>query len=104
MATSTKTRPTPSSALTKDHDVICDWAKKRDGVPATVAGTQTKGDVGMLRLKFQDTSSKNLEEITWEQFFQKFDQNDLQLLYQEKTRDGKLSRFFKFVSGKGRTK
>ena len=37
------------------------------------------------------------EEISWEQFFQTFDDRGLALLHQDKTSDGKMSRFFKFV-------
>jgi len=41
---------------------------------------------------------KALEEISWEEFFEKFDESHLQFLYQDKTKDGKISRFHKFVS------
>jgi len=38
-----------------------------------------------------------LEEISWNEFFEIFDENKLAFLYQEKTEDGKQSRFSKFV-------
>ena len=37
------------------------------------------------------------EEISWEQFFEKFDENKLAFLYQDKTSGGEESRFFKLV-------
>lgn len=43
------------------------------------------------------TGAKTLQHISWEEFFTKFDESDLVFLYQEKTRDGRTSRFRKFV-------
>ena len=37
--------------------------------------------------------------IEWGEFFEIFDENDLNFLYQDKTADGGTSRFNKFVSG-----
>lgn len=42
-----------------------------------------------------------LERVSWEDFFEKFDEVGLEFLYQDKTRDGETSRFFKFVSRDG---
>jgi len=38
-----------------------------------------------------------LEKVSWDEFFEKFDQSNLEFLYQEKTADGQTSRFNKFV-------
>ena len=38
-----------------------------------------------------------LEEIEWDEFFRKFEESDLAFLHQDRTGDGKLSRFHKFV-------
>ena len=86
-----------SSKTTRDHDEIRKWVEKRGGHPATVRGT---GDeVGILRIDFPGYSGEGkLEEITWEEFFEKFDEKDLAFIYQEKTADGKESRFSKLVS------
>ena len=40
---------------------------------------------------------ESLDHISWEDFFDKFDEARLAFLYQEKTSDGKTSRFHKFV-------
>jgi len=37
--------------------------------------------------------------LTWGEFFEKFDEAELSFLYQEKTGDGKVSRFHKFIHG-----
>ena len=38
-----------------------------------------------------------IDEIGWDEFFQKFDESDLEFLYQDRTKDGNISRFHKFV-------
>ncbi len=84
------------SNTTTDHDQIRRWAEARDGEPATVGGTQQGGDdAGILRIAFTDD---DLERISWEEFFEKFDEENLAFVYQEETADGQESRFFKFVS------
>ena len=40
---------------------------------------------------------ESLQEISWEQFFEKFDDQGLALLYQEKTARGAKSNFNKLV-------
>jgi hypothetical protein len=85
------------TTTTTDHDAIRRWAEERGGRPATVKGTESRGDdAGILRIDFQDPDD-DLEEISWEQFFEKFDSENLAFLYQEKTKDGSESRFFKLV-------
>lgn len=86
------------SKTTYDHDTVRQWVIDRGGVPAAVKGTGDNADIGMLRIKFPDyRGTAALTDISWDQFFQKFEDKQLALLYQETTSDGKLSRFFKFV-------
>lgn len=88
------------SKTTTDHDVIKSWIEKRGGKPSTVKGTGNKKDgIGILRIDFPGYSGEDtLVAITWEQFFEAFEANDLEFLYQEKTANGKESHFSKFVS------
>ena len=89
-----------SSNVTTDHKKIRKWVEERGGHPATVKGTESgKDDVGILRIDFPGYSGEGkLEEISWEEFFAKFDESELAFLYQDKTADGKESRFNKLVS------
>ncbi len=89
------------SKTTTNHDEIKKWVEERNGRPATVKNTGRDGeDAGLLRIDFPGYSGEDsLEEISWEDFFRKFDENNLKFLYQEKTEDGKQSRFNKFISG-----
>lgn len=87
---------------TTDHDTIRQWAEERNGRPAAVTDTGDEDDPGILRIYFPEVgqeAGKNepLDEITWEEFFEKFDDNNLQFLYQNETADGNTSRFFKFT-------
>jgi hypothetical protein len=83
-----------SSNTTTDHDEIRKWAEKRKGNPAKV---KTKGEGGILRIDFGEPED-NLETISWDEFFEIFDENKLAFLYQDETRDGGTSRFNKFVN------
>jgi hypothetical protein len=87
------------SKTTQDHDQIRNWAEERGGKPSHVKGTGGKHDPGLLRIDFPGYSGEGkLEEITWDEFFEKFDEQELTLVYQEKTADGKKSNFNKLVS------
>jgi hypothetical protein len=82
---------------TTDHDKIREWAETRGGHPATVKRTERGKEAGILRLDF-DPPDESLEKISWDDFFEKFEDADLAFLYQDKTAAGKQSRFHKFVS------
>jgi hypothetical protein len=83
------------SKTTTDHDEIRRWAESRGGRPASVEGTGN-GDPGVLRIDFGDPEDR-LEEISWDEWFDKFDKENLAFLYQEETKEGGESRFFKLV-------
>jgi hypothetical protein len=83
--------------VTTDHDKIREWAEERGGVPATVKNTKSDGDPGVLRLDFEP-KDKALEPIDWDDFFDKFDDEGLAFLYQDRTAEGKVSRFHKFIN------
>lgn len=86
--------------VTTDHDEIRKWAEARGARPAAVRSTQSKDDVGIIRLEFPGAPNAKddaLEEISWEEFFEKFDESNLALLYQEETASGRRSNFNKLV-------
>ncbi|MGN6638077.1 MAG: hypothetical protein ACTHJ8_04140 [Mucilaginibacter sp.] len=88
-----------TSEKTHDHKKIQRWAEQRRGVPARVRDTGSKNDEGVLRIHFpkHNESDNKLEEIDWNDFFDKFDEAELDFLYQDKKEDGELSTFHKFV-------
>ena len=95
----TKSATVAASFTTRDHDVIKAWAESRGGTPADVQGTGDKG-AGVLRIEFRDEGDR-LEDVGWDAFFQTFDDSDVDFLYQERTSDGSVSRFHKFVRADG---
>jgi ferritin-like metal-binding protein YciE len=90
-----------SGNTTTDHEEIRRWAEERGGKPACVRGTGGKGDIGMLRIEFPgkpNAKDAKLQPISWDDFFEKFDERNLALVYQEKTARGQKSNFNKLVS------
>ena len=87
-----------SSKMTTDHEEVRRWAEQRGAKPSTVRGTEREEEVGVLRLDFPGYSGEGrLEEISWEQFFEKFEESELALVYQDQTADGVRSNFNKLV-------
>jgi len=85
--------------VTTDHEEIKQWVEERGGHPARVKGTEKGDGGGLLRIDYPGFSGEDtLEAITWDEFFEAFDNNDLAFLYQEETKGGKESRFSKLIS------
>lgn len=87
------------STTTTDHEEIKRWVEERGGRPAIVKGTEND-ETGLLRIDFGEPD-EDLESIPWDEFFRIFEERKLAFLYQDKTKDGHESRFFKFVSRNG---
>jgi len=88
-----------TSKITTDHEEIKRWVTERGGHPARVKGTEDKKSAGLLRIDYPGyAGEETLEPISWEEFVNAFEKNRLAFLYQDKTSDGKLSRFSKLIS------
>lgn len=84
-----------SARATANHETIQRWVEGRGGSPAHVKATAQGDDPGILRIDFPGYSGEHtLEHLSWEQFFDWFERNDLAFLYQ----DNSDSRFNKLVS------
>lgn len=70
----------------------------REATPATVPGTEHGDHLGVLRFDFPGYGGQDLAEVSWEEWFNTFDQRDLQFVFQEHTRDGSQSNFFRLTS------
>lgn len=71
---------------TTNHDEIRRWAESKGGKPAAVKRTHQDGDVGIIRIMFPDnpqSSHDALVEISWDEFFEQFEESGLALLYEE---------------------
>jgi hypothetical protein len=88
------------SKYTIDHDEIRKWAEARGGKPATIEGTAKRGEEGgLLRIDFPGgASDPPLKQISWEAFFEKFDEAELGMVYQDEKADGETSYFCKLIN------
>jgi hypothetical protein len=78
---------------TTNHDEIRTWAERHGGQPAAVKATHRGDDVGIVRIMFPKAPHSEhdaLEPISWEQFFDEFDDRDLALLYEPESNFNKL--------------
>jgi hypothetical protein len=88
-----------SSHTTTDLKTIKKWAEERGGKPSRVISTADKDGGGVLRIDFPGYSGEgSLEEISWEDWYETFNERKLAFLYQDHTAGGKESRFFKLIS------
>jgi len=85
-----------------DHETIRRWVEERGGRPATVRGTGDTGDVGVLRIDFPGgAGGESLEPISWDEWFEKFEESRLAFVYQDEKASGEGSTFFKLVRRDG---
>ena len=85
--------------VTTDHDFIRRWAEERGAKPSAVIRTESDDDVGIIRLDFPGYSGGgSLEEISWGDWFENFEQSKLAFLHQDETAGGKKSNFNKLIS------
>ena len=78
--------PSTHVVFTRDHDVIRDWAKKRQAVPATGEATESgpatvdvnDGGAG-VRFNFPGTGS--YRPISWDEWFGNFDTHDCAFVF-----------------------
>ena len=79
---------------TRDHAAIRHWAETRGGHPAVVERTE------ILRIDFDEPGGNDdeaLRRLSWDEFFAVFDDRGLEFLHQDRTADGRVSRFNKLV-------
>ena len=87
------------TTTTTDHDEIRRWVEEHDGTPASVRGTERSDEAGVLRIDFPGgAGTDELEHISWEEWFEKFEAENLAFLYRERKASGEDSTFFKLVS------
>lgn len=80
--------------MTRNHDVIRQWAEERGAQPATT-GNRHDGRPGVLRFDFPGYGGGRLEHISWDDWFRTFDERDLVFVYQERLKSGRPSNFFR---------
>lgn len=98
MARSTTSGAQNSQILTK-HEEIRQWAEARGGSPARVKATGGKDDAGIIRIDFPGYSGEqSLEHISWDEWFEKFEEKELALVVENQPPEGDKSHFNKLVN------
>ena len=80
---------------TDDREEIKSWIEDRNGIPGMERGTGENGIYTVLGIKFSWNKNDILKEISWKEFFDKFEKYNLVFGFQEKTIRGTRSRYYK---------
>ena len=82
---------------TTDPSLIKKWAEARRATPAVIRKFTSDGMEMVLSFLFPDI---NIDEVvtrlSWEEFFEKFNQQRLVFVYEDSDRNQKASRYFTF--------
>ena len=78
--------------MTHDHAEIKNWIKARDGRPAML-----KDEPNALTLRFKELESGAMKLISWTKFFQRFEEDNLALVYQEVGDGGEIRSFCRLL-------
>jgi hypothetical protein len=90
--------PSTSIVFTRDHDVIRDWAAKRQASPATGEATGSGPatvDVkdGGAGVRFNFPGVGTFRPIEWQEWFDNFDRHDCAFVYDNDTSQPLSSRY-----------
>lgn len=82
---------------TIDNDEIRAWIEERGGVPTTIKGMSEDEEDGvesadMLHISF-DPNDPIMEEMDWEEFFERFENENLALVYDPEASDDEAHEF-----------
>ncbi len=90
--------------VTVDHNTIKAWAKQFGGKPEILDDKEAKGDEVTIRINFPGITDESFipdnlseEDISWDEFFQKFDAQDLAFEYTDKKQINDPSAAYHFI-------
>ena len=90
--------PPAKSRMLTDHRAIRRWAEERRGRPAAVRSPLSDDYIGMIRLDFPGYRGEDsLEEISWDEWFEDFDDRNLALIVYDEAAADELNNFHKLV-------
>jgi len=87
---------------TKDHNLICQWAKRHSAAPATGESTASGPATlhvndGGAGIRFNFPGFSRFRPISWEEWFENFDRYQLVCVYEEEVAD----RAYEFWQARG---
>lgn len=72
---------------TTEHALVRKLIEDREGYPAHLESSEGQGDSGLLQVGLTDEDEgqggEDLKELSWEQFFEEFEEKDLAFAYRE---------------------
>jgi len=82
---------------TTEHSTIKKWAESRGANPSVVMKNEIQTE--NIRLSFPGTESdkEDLKEISWTEWFNLFEENQLEFIYQIEDDKGNTNNFYKLV-------
>lgn len=86
-----------------DHAAIRAWVEERGGRPAVNEGLSQHDDASKLRLMFGDAgetgegTAERFVPIDWDDWFARFDRENLALWVQDRNADGEVSRYYQIT-------
>jgi hypothetical protein len=85
--------------VTTDHEFIRDWVERRGGCPAAVKSKRRSRGRSFIQIDYPSRSpaSEAILPISWDEFFDRFEQHKLAFLYSDAKVRGETSRFSKLV-------
>lgn len=84
--------------VTTDRNVIRKWIEDHDGWPALVNRVSETGIAEVLQIGFLGCENEShFAKITWDEFFERFDKDQLVFLYQEQNGKSNLRRSYNFL-------
>lgn len=75
----------------RDPTLVRTIVEERGGYPAHLAGSESEGDQGLLRIGFPAIEDEEFKEISWEEFEEEFEEKNMAAVYpadEEATLDG----------------
>lgn len=83
-----------------DHEIIKQWAISRHGSPQAIDEPISTGDKVGIRINFPGTKDESYDilervrDITWDEFFEIFEQNKLGVIFKEGDHNHAYEYFF----------
>lgn len=86
--------PNQINRVLTEREEIIRWAESRGARPACVRDGSYIDDVGMIRFDFPDYSGReSLKRISWDEWFERFEKENLALVVEDQTPAGSTSDF-----------
>ncbi len=96
----------PEVVITRDHDVIRQWAKARQAEPATGEATRSgpatvNVNDGGAGVRFNFPGASAFRPISWDEWFQNFDQHHCAFVFDNDNSIRPVSNHYRIVNADG---